>query len=57
MARTPYAETEVLLAILDGDEEKAAALIGAMTAFEQHVLREALDNTLAVVDETPPTVL
>lgn len=39
MPETPFAETEVLMAIMEDDEEKAEALIEAMTPRERAELR------------------
>jgi hypothetical protein len=44
MAETPYAETEVLLAVMSGDEDAALALLADMTARERRALQEYADE-------------
>lgn len=57
MATTPYSETECLLAVMEGEEERAAEIAGRMTAREQRTFIEALQNTIATVEDATPTVL
>lgn len=44
MAETPYAETEVLLAVMRDDEEEALALLAEMTATERKALQGYADE-------------
>lgn len=54
MARTPYAETEVLLAFLEGRDEDGERIVGEMTQREQNSFARALRRNLAAVEAATP---
>jgi hypothetical protein len=48
--RTPFADTEALLACLDGDEGAALAIIGDLLPFERRTLADAVDRLAEYVE-------
>lgn len=57
MARTPYTETECLLAVMEDDSERATELASGMTRGEQAEFLSHLRRTMQIVEDAEPTIL
>lgn len=57
MSRTPYAETEALLALMESRSDDVDRIVGAMTAREQRDLQAHLRDLDRIVGATEPTTL
>ncbi len=54
MARTPYAETELLLAVMEGDEERAETLAKDFYIGEARTLKDACQSIIDLLNDHVP---
>jgi len=52
--RTPFTETEALLAVMENDDDRALALLKDSTPRELRIFEEQLDRLSAMVNDLRP---
>lgn len=55
-SRTPYAETEALLAVMEGDIERATELVAGFLPRERHTFELQVGTLLEIVTGRPQRV-
>lgn len=51
MSDTPFVETEILLAVMRDDTDRAASLASDMSGLELRILEDQLDVTIEIIRE------